>query len=358
MLLENAKDYLRRAGFRLIRETDDETLMFEGKSRQKGDKFAHKERVANKKQKCCGGKCGKNCCEDDDDDLDESYLDEGILQSIKDRWQDRKVLKRGEKHDKWLKQNAHKAYHYNDGSVENVRNMLKAVRGLKCTEEDIAKAKKLNIEDLNDVLNDIDLEQAPGYGIYNDGSKFWWENNPKCKYISDILRFVLQKELDDEVKTHGAEIDESTNSFINELKKVLIDRGYNEEGASSWIFVHKNKIADLEESGYSAEDVVYELDGSLDEAIEDVPGLTREPRGQVGTDDWSDFKDNFRAKTLLLKQVLTPKFVSELIKRTDFSVDEKEIKDYAISVIENANLNAQNPVKALQRKISRHFTGV
>lgn len=219
MLLENAKDYLRRAGFRLIRETDDESLMFEGKSRQKGDKFAHKERVANKKQKCCGGKCGKNCCEDD-------------------------------------------------------------------------------------------------------------------------------------------ELDESTNSFINELKKVLIDRGYNEEGASSWIFVHKNKIADLEESGYSAEDVVYELDGSLDEAIEDVPGLIREPRGQVGTDDWSDFKDNFRAKTLLLKQVLTPKFVSELIKRTDFSVDEKEIKDYAISVIENANLNAQNPVGVLQRKISRHFTGV
>ena len=298
MLLENAKDYLRRAGFRLIRETDDESLMFEGKSRQKGDKFAHKERVANKKHKCCGGKCGKNCCEDDDDDLDESYLDEGILQSIKDRWQDRKVLKRGEKHDKWLKQNANKVYQYDDGSIENVRNILKAVRGLKCTEEDIAKAKKLNIEDLNSVLKDIDLEQAPGYGIYNDGSKYWWENNPKCKYISDILRFVLQKELDDEVKTHGAEIDEAYDDTF------------------------------------------------------------REPRGQVGTDDWSDFKDNFRAKTLLLKQVLTPKFVSELIKRTDFSVDEKEIKDYAISVIENANLNAQNPVGALQRKISRHFTGV
>lgn len=150
------------------------------------------------------------------------------------------------------------------------------------------------------------------------------------------------------------DLDESTNSFINELKEVLIGRGYDEEGANSWIFVHKNKIADLKEFGYSAEDVVYKLDGSLDEAIEDVPGLTREPRGQVGTDNWDDFKDDFRAKTLFLKKALTPAFVSGIIKDTDFEVDDKEIKAYAFTVIEDV-FGTKDPVRNLQARIRNHF---
>lgn len=150
------------------------------------------------------------------------------------------------------------------------------------------------------------------------------------------------------------DLDESTNSFINELKEVLIGRGYNEEGASSWIFVHKNKIADLEEFGYSAEDIVYKLDGSLDESLEDVPGLTREPRGQVGTDNWDDFKDDFRAKTLFLKKALTPAFVSGIIKDTDFEVDDKEIKAYAFTVIEDV-FGTKDPVRNLQARIRNHF---
>ena len=105
-----------------------------------------------------------------------------------------------------------------------------------------------------------------------------------------------------------------------------------------------------------------ELDEGYDEdlaGIEDrliASGAAR-PRDTVGQ-DVGDFNNSFRAKTLLLKKALTPKFVSELIKRTDFEIDEKDIKSYAFDVIENANLDAKNPVGALQRKISRHFTGV
>jgi hypothetical protein len=124
-------------------------------------------------------------------------------------------------------------------------------------------------------------------------------------------------------------------------------------------FAHKEKVAGKKPKGCCGKKGCKDCeDDDLDESIEDVPGLTREPRGQVGTDDWSDFKDDFRAKTLLLKKALTPKFVSELIKRTNFEIDEKDIKSYAFDVIENANLDAQNPVDALQRKLSRHFTGI
>ena len=247
-----------------LQKNVDESYIYEGKSKCKSDKFAHREKAAYKNKK---KSYEEDDSDDDDDDLDEAFLEEG---------------KSKPKGDKF----AHK--------------------------EKVAGRK-------------------PKGGCCGKNG---------CKDCED----------DD--------LDESTNSFINEIKEVLIGRGYDEEGASSWIFVHKNKIADLEEFGYSAEDIVYKLDGSLDEAIEDVPGLTREPRGQVGTDDWSDFKDDFRAKTLLLKKALTPKFVSELIKRTNFEVDEKDIKSYAFDVIENANLDAQNPVDALQRKLRRHFTGI
>jgi len=154
------------------------------------------------------------------------------------------------------------------------------------------------------------------------------------------------------------DLDESTNSIINEIKEILIGRGYNEEGASSWIFVHKNKIADLEEFGYNAEDIVYKLDGSLDESLEDdYPETFRRPNNvQQGTDNWDDFKDNFRAKSLFLKKALTPQFVSGIIKDTDFETDDKEIKAYAFSIIEDV-FGTKNPVVNLQARIRKHFVG-
>ena len=197
----------------------DEAYMTEGKSKPKGDKFSHKEKVANKKPKSCG----KKCCDDDDDDLDES------------------------------------------------------------------------------------LENPIEY--------------------ADIF-------------------------------KLLMGRGYNDAGAKSWIRVNKNKIEMFLDKGYSAEDIVYELDGDLagdmDEALEDVPGLTRGPRGQQGTDNWDDFKEDFRAKTLFLKKALTPQFVSGIIKDTDFEVDDKEIKAYAFTIIEDV-FGTKDPVRNLQIRIRKHF---
>lgn len=163
------------------------------------------------------------------------------------------------------------------------------------------------------------------------------------------------------------ELDESFENVENypveclDIFKLLTGRGYDAIGAKSWIKANKNKIEMFLDKGYSAEDIVYELDGDLagdmDESLEDdFPDTFRKPNTvQQGTDDWSDFKDNFRAKTLLLKKALTPKFVSELIKRTDFEVDDKEIKAYAISIIEKANLDAKDPVQALQKRIKAHF---
>ena len=60
-------------------EDDDEDLdenydLYEGKSKPKSDKFAHKEKVAGKKPKGC---CGKKGCKDcEDDELDESLEDD------------------------------------------------------------------------------------------------------------------------------------------------------------------------------------------------------------------------------------------------------------------------------------------
>lgn len=71
-----------------------------------------------------------------------------------------------------------------------------------------------------------------------------------------------------------------------------------------------------------------------------------------------EFNNSFRSKIQLLKKALSPKFVSELIKRNDFEIDEKEIKDYAIKIIEFANLEAKDPVQALQKKIKAHFPGI
>lgn len=145
-----------------------------------------------------------------------------------------------------------------------------------------------------------------------------------------------------------------------DIFKLLTGRGYDDIGAKSWIKTNKNKIEMFLNKGYSAEDIVYELDGDLagdmDESLEDVPGLTRGPRGQQGTDDWSDFKDDFRKKTLFLKKALTPQFVSGIIKDTDFEVDEKDIKEYAFKNIEEV-FETKDPVANLQRRIRKFFVG-
>jgi len=255
----------------------DESYIYEGKSKGKSDKLAHREKAAYKNKKKSYEE--EDDSDDDDDDLDEAFLEEG---------------KSKPKGDKFA--------HKEKVAGRKPKGGCCGKKGCKDCEDD-----------------DLDESIAPDNG--------WAESHKKYGSISDFY-------------------------------EVLVDRGYSLEGAKDWVDRNMGKIVMLKRKGYTIEDIVFELDGPLAESIEDVPGLTREPRGQVGTDDWSDFKDDFRAKTLLLKKALTPKFVSELIKRTNFEVDEKDIKSYAFDVIENANLDAQNPVDALQRKLRRHFTGI
>lgn len=125
---------------------------------------------------------------------------------------------------------------------------------------------------------------------------------------------------------------------------------------------HKEKAAfKKKKQSCSEEDDDDELDEGYDEdlaGIEDrliASGAAR-PRDTVGQ-DVGDFNNSFRAKILLLKKALTPKFVSELIKRNDFEIDDKDVKAYAIKIIEGANLDAKDPVQALQKKIKAHFPG-
>ena len=167
------------------------------------------------------------------------------------------------------------------------------------------------------------------------------------------------EEMDESIEPdNGWEESNKKYGSLSEFYDVLIGRGYNFKSARAWIDANMNKIVMFKRKGYSAEDIVYELDGDLagdmDESLEDVPGLIREPRGQVGRDDWDDFKDDFRKKTLFLKKALTPKFVSGIIKDTDFEVDDKEIKEYAFSVIEDV-FETKNPVENLQARIRKHF---
>ena len=139
------------------------------------------------------------------------------------------------------------------------------------------------------------------------------------------------------------------------------DEAYMTEGKSKPKgdkFSHKEKVAGRKPKGCcggkKGGKCTDDDDDDLDEALEDVPGLTRGPRGQVGTDNWDDFKDDFRAKTLFLKKSLTPQFVSGIIKDTDFEVDDKEIKAYAFKVIDEV-FGTKNPVKNLQARIRSHF---
>lgn len=143
-----------------------------------------------------------------------------------------------------------------------------------------------------------------------------------------------------------------------EYDDVPVDEAYMIEGKSKPKgdkFAHREKVAGNKQKGCCGKKGCKDCeDDDLDESIEDVPGLTREPRGQVGTDNWDDFKDDFRAKTLFLKKALTPAFVSGIIKDTDFEVDDKEIKAYAFTVIEDV-FGTKDPVRNLQARIRNHF---
>ena len=143
-----------------------------------------------------------------------------------------------------------------------------------------------------------------------------------------------------------------------EYDDVPVDEAYMIEGKSKPKgdkFSHREKVAGKKSKGCCGKKGCKDCeDDDLDESIEDVPGLTREHRGQVGTDNWDDFKDDFRAKTLFLKKALTPAFVSGIIKDTDFEVDDKEIKAYAFTVIEDV-FGTKDPVRNLQARIRNHF---
>jgi len=124
-------------------------------------------------------------------------------------------------------------------------------------------------------------------------------------------------------------------------------------------FAHKEKVAGKKPKGCCGKKGCKDCeDDELDESLEDdYPETFRRPNNvQQGTDNWDDFKDDFRAKSLFLKKALTPQFVSNIIKDTDFETDDKEIKAYAFSIIEDV-FGTKNPVENLQKRIRRHFVG-
>ncbi len=168
----------------------------------------------------------------------------------------------------------------------------------------------------------------------------------------DIVKILAYENCDcDDEDDFGDETD-------IEYDDVPVDEAYMIEGKSKPKgdkFSHREKVAGKKPKGCCGKKGCKDCeDDDLDESIEDVPGLTREPRGQVGTDNWDDFKDDFRAKTLFLKKALTPAFVSGIIKDTDFEVDDKEIKAYAFTVIEDV-FGTKDPVRNLQARIRNHF---
>lgn len=124
-------------------------------------------------------------------------------------------------------------------------------------------------------------------------------------------------------------------------------------------FAHKEKVAGKKPKGCCGKKGCKDCeDDELDESLEDdYPETFRRPNNvQQGTDNWDDFKDDFRAKSLFLKKALTPQFVSNIIKDTDFETDDKEIKAYAFSIIEDV-FGTKNPVVNLQARIRKHFVG-
>lgn len=124
-------------------------------------------------------------------------------------------------------------------------------------------------------------------------------------------------------------------------------------------FAHKEKVAGKKPKGCCGKKGCKDCDDDeLDESLEDdYPETFRRPNNvQQGTDNWDDFKDDFRAKSLFLKKALTPQFVSNIIKDTDFETDDKEIKAYAFTIIEDV-FGTKNPVVNLQARIRKHFVG-
>lgn len=95
-----------------------------------------------------------------------------------------------------------------------------------------------------------------------------------------------------------------------------------------------------------------ELEESLSD--DEYPETFRGLRGREDADDLEDFKTSPRVKAELLKAALTPNFVAGIIKDTDFEVNDREIKDYAFTVVEEV-LDTKDPVDNLQRRVKRHF---
>ena len=240
-------------------------------------------------------------------------------------------------------------------SAEDIVKIL-AYENCECDEE-------TDGEDFGDEtpVDDVPVEEA----YMTEG-----KSKPKSDKFSHKAKVAGKKKGCCGKGCEDCEDDDLDESFENEnypvecldIFKLLTGRGYDNAGAKSWIKANKNKIEMFLDKGYSAEDIVYELDGDLagdmDESLEDdFPETFRKPNTvQQGTDDWSDFKDDFRKKTLTLKKALTPQFVSGIIKDTDFEVDDKEIKAYAFTIIEEL-FNTKDPVRNLQKRIRNHFVG-
>lgn len=157
--------------------------------------------------------------------------------------------------------------------------------------------------------------------------------------------------------------DETVDDTAVEYDDVPVDEAYMTEGKSKPKgdkFSHKEKVAGRKPKGCcggkKGGKCTDDDDDELDESLEDdFPETFRKPNTeQRGTDNWDDFKDDFRAKTLFLKKALTPAFVSGIIKDTDFEVDDKEIKAYAFTVIEDV-FGTKDPVRNLQARIRNHF---
>lgn len=183
------------------------------------------------------------------------------------------------------------------------------------------------------------------------------ELSQKGVAAEDIVKILAYEncECEDET-TEDVPVDDGVEFDDDQFDEAYMTEGKSKPKADK--FSHKEKVAGRKPKGCcggkKGGKCTDDEDDDLDESIEDVPGLTRGPRGQVGTDNWDDFKDDFRAKTLFLKKSLTPQFVSGIIKDTDFEVDDKEIKAYAFKVIDEV-FGTKNPVKNLQARIRSHF---
>ena len=178
----------------------------------------------------------------------------------------------------------------------------------------------------------------------------------------DIVKILAYENCECEGQNPEDFGEETVDETGVEYDDVPVDEAYMTEGKSKPKgdkFSHKEKVAGRKpkgccggKKGGKCEDDDDELDESLED---DFPETFRKPNTeQKGTDNWDDFKDDFRAKTLFLKKALTPAFVSGIIKDTDFEVDDKEIKAYAFTVIEDV-FGTKNPVENLQARIRRHF---